>query len=144
MDAGDPWDGSPILDFRKLLEVTVESGIRRSCVLVDEGRLMRLQARNASIYPWRGTDLCHPGATGDGMRYTRLVGRKYLPYWMLLQTATGPSGWALFPHPLISVRPQPAMPGVPHEGECAATVICGSPCVQIPRQSADRTGRLRA
>lgn len=79
MDAGGLWDGSPVLDLRKLLEGTVESGISRSCVLLDEGRPMPLQARDASIYPWRGTDLCHPGATGDAMRCTRLVGRKYLP-----------------------------------------------------------------
>lgn len=38
MDAGDPWDGSPVVDSRKLLEGTVEAGISRSRVPLDEGK----------------------------------------------------------------------------------------------------------
>lgn len=38
MDAGGLWDGSPDVDFRKLLEGTVEAGISSSCVPLDEGK----------------------------------------------------------------------------------------------------------
>lgn len=90
---------------------------------------------------WNGTCESTPPATG-----------MWRAAWLgpaggghrLLQILTGPSGWALFPRLFISVRPQPATRGDPREDECAAAVICGSLYVQLTRQSANRTARLRA
>lgn len=45
MDAEDLWDGCPVVDFRKLLEGTVEAGISRSRVPLDEGKANALAGK---------------------------------------------------------------------------------------------------